>query len=202
LQKLHAILKDPCLSSDNPHKSEIARYVSKDKKIYGITYKEFLRHRNNEYMGCEVINGFMDLLEEKYNNMGKNKFFSHQFFHTVLDEKMSRSNADVPSKLTKMVNDNKDNWNKIWERLFFPVHVMPDHWILIVLDKTTKQVMVFDSVNKSNQYQAKKILNLVNKMEGSTAEWSIITNERALTFNDKVMQFIAATSPVGMLGNW
>jgi hypothetical protein len=37
--------------------------------------------------------------------------------------------------------------------------------------------MVFDPVEKSNKYQAEKILNLVNEMEGSTAEWSIITNE-------------------------
>jgi Ulp1 family protease len=129
-------------------------------------------------MGCEVINGFMHLLEEKYNNMGKNKFFSHQFFPTVLDEKMSRSNADVPSRLTKMANTNKDNWNNTWERLFFPINVWDNHWILIVLDKTTKQVMVFDSVKKSNKYQAEKILNLVNEMEGSTAEWSIVTNEQ------------------------
>ena len=38
--------------------------------------------------------------------------------------------------------------------------------------------MVFDSVKKSNKYQAEKILNLVNEMEGSTAEWSIVTNEQ------------------------
>ncbi len=178
MQKLHAILKDPRLSPDNPHKSEIAHYVSKDKKIYGIAYEEFLRHRKNDYMGCEVINGFMDLLEEKYNNMGKNKSFYHQFFHTVLDEKMSRSKTDVPLKLTKMVNHNKDNWNNTWERIFFPINIWDNHWILIVLNKTMKQVMVFDSVNKSNQYQAKKILNVVNEMEGSTAEWSIVTNDQ------------------------
>jgi Ulp1 family protease len=178
LQKLLAILKDPRISPDNPQKSEIAHYVSEDKKLYGISYEEFLRHRENDYMGCEVINGFMHLLEEKYNNMGKNKFFSHQFFSTVLDEKMSRSNADVPSRLTKMANTNKDNWNNTWERLFFPINVWDNHWILIVLDKTTKQVMVFDSVKKSNKYQAEKILNLVNEMEGSTAEWSIVTNEQ------------------------
>jgi hypothetical protein len=115
-------------------------------------------------MGCEVINGFMHLLEEKYNNMGKNKFFSHQFFPTVLDEKMSRSNTDVPSKLTKMVNDNKDNWNKIWERLFFPVHVWPNHWILIVLDKTVKQVIVCDPISVTNQYHTKIVLNLVKEI--------------------------------------
>jgi hypothetical protein len=117
-------------------------------------------------------------LEEKFNNEGKNKFFSHQFFSTVLDEKMSRSNADVPSRLTKMAHINKGNWNNTWERLFFPINVWDNHWILIVLDKTTKQVMVFDSVKKSNKYQAEKILNLVNEMEGSTAEWSIVTNEQ------------------------
>ncbi len=38
--------------------------------------------------------------------------------------------------------------------------------------------MVFDSVKKSNQYQAEMIFNLVKEMGGSTAEWSIITNEQ------------------------
>jgi hypothetical protein len=37
-----------------------------------ITNKKFLRHCNNGYMGCEVINGFMSLLEENFNNVGKN----------------------------------------------------------------------------------------------------------------------------------
>jgi hypothetical protein len=49
-----------------------------------------LRHCNNGYMGCEVINGFMSLLEEIFNNEDKNKFNSQQFFDIILDEKISR----------------------------------------------------------------------------------------------------------------
>jgi hypothetical protein len=91
LQKLHQILNDPCVSPDNPKRSEIAHFVNEQPKSYGITYIEFLRHRNNEYMGCEVINRFMHLLREQFDNCGKNRFFPTQFFPTVLDEKISRS---------------------------------------------------------------------------------------------------------------
>jgi len=41
-------------------------------------------------MGCEVINGFMFMLREQFNNGGKNHFFPTQFSPTVLDEKVSR----------------------------------------------------------------------------------------------------------------
>jgi Ulp1 family protease len=59
-------------------------------------------------------------------------------------------------------------------KAFFPVHVWPDHWILIVLDKTVKQVIVFDPIRVTNQYHTKLVLNLVKEMEGSTAEWTIV----------------------------
>ena len=61
-------------------------------------------------------------------------------------------------------------------KVFFSVHVWPDHWILIVLDKTVKQVIVFDPIRVTNQYETKLFLKLVKEMEGSTAEWTIVTN--------------------------
>jgi len=78
------------VSPDNPNQSEIAHFVDGSGKNYGITYIDFLRHQNKEYMGCEVINGFMFMLREQFNNGGKNHFFPTQFSPTVLDEKVSR----------------------------------------------------------------------------------------------------------------
>jgi hypothetical protein len=74
----------------------IVHYVDEEEKCYGFSYEAFLWLCNNGYMGCEVINGFMSWLKEKFNNEGKNKFFPHQFFHTVLDEKISRINKGEP----------------------------------------------------------------------------------------------------------
>jgi hypothetical protein len=58
------------------------------------------------------------------------------------------------SQLMQYVNNNsiKDFWTNTWERLFFPINVYNNHWILIVVDKIAKQVMVFDSLAISNQY--------------------------------------------------
>jgi hypothetical protein len=77
LQKLHKVLKDSHVSPDNPHQSEIVHYADEEEKCYDISYEAFLRHHDNGYTGCKVINGFMSLLEEKFNNEGKNKFFPH-----------------------------------------------------------------------------------------------------------------------------
>ena len=82
-----------------------------------LSCDEFFRHRNSEYMGCEVINGFMHLLREQFNNGSKNIFFPTQFFPNVLDEKISRSKQGEQSKLTNYVNSNKDEWKNNWEEL-------------------------------------------------------------------------------------
>jgi hypothetical protein len=118
LQKLHQILTDSHVSPDNPNRSEIAHFVDEQGKNYGITYINFLRHHNNEYIGCEVINGFMFLLREQFNNGGKNHFFPTQFFPAVLDEKISRSKQGEQSQLTNFVNSNKNEWKNYWEKLF------------------------------------------------------------------------------------
>jgi hypothetical protein len=110
LQKLYQILNDSCVSPDNPEQTEIAHFVNEQPKSYGITDFEFFRHRNNEYMGCEVINRFLQLFREQFDNIGKNCFFPTQFFPTVLDEKISRSKHGEQSQLTNYVNLNKDEW--------------------------------------------------------------------------------------------
>jgi hypothetical protein len=70
-------LKDSQVALDNLHQSEVVHYIDEEEKCYGISYKELLRHCDNGYVDFEV-NGFMFLLEDKFNNKGKNKFFPHQ----------------------------------------------------------------------------------------------------------------------------
>jgi hypothetical protein len=180
LQKLHQILIDPRVSPDNPKPSEIAHFVDEKRKSYGITYIEFLRHQNNEYMGCEAINGFMFLLREQFNNDGKNFFFLTQFFPVVLDEKISRSKQGEQLQLTNFVNSNKDEWKNNWEKLYFPINVHGNHWSLILVDKLVKEVMVFDSIAYINQYHVDKIFDLVKMMEDSTTTWKTIADSQTL----------------------
>jgi Ulp1 family protease len=171
-------LNDPRVSPDNPKCSEIAHFVNEQPKSYGITYIEFLRHRNNEYMGCEVINGLMHLLREQFNNGGKNRFFPTQFFPTILDEKISRSKQGEELQLTNYVNLNKNEWKNSWEELYFPNNVHDNHWILILVDKPAKAVVVFDSIANINQYHVNKIFDLVKLMEECTTTWSTIDNSQ------------------------
>jgi hypothetical protein len=149
-------------------------------------------------MGYEVIDGFISLLEDKFNNEGKNKFFPHQVFHTVLDEKISRLKKGEPSKLTKMVDSDsiKDNWNNTWERLFSSINVYDNYCILIVVDKIVKHWLLI-------------IHTMWVRFSTWLKTWEIVPStgvillmSKILILNDKQTKSIVDTLPVGMLRNW
>ncbi len=73
-------------------------------------------------------------------------------------------------------NASGDEWKNNWEELYFPINVHDNHWILILVDKPAKAVVVFDSIAYFNQYQVNKIFDLVKMMEDSTTAWSTIDN--------------------------
>jgi hypothetical protein len=81
-------VEDECLMSNlNDELHEYAVYENQTSRMFGIKYADFLAYKESEYTGCDVINGYMHLLEETYNNGGKNKFFAHQFFINVIEDK-------------------------------------------------------------------------------------------------------------------
>jgi Ulp1 family protease len=118
--------------------------------MFGIKYEDFWMYREGKYMGCEIANGYMHLLEETYNNGGKNKFFAHQFFIGVLEDEMT---------FERVVNkqDFKKDWAK-WEKLFFPTQ-HNDHWLLIVADKVNIEILIYDSLAHANKHHFMSYLN-------------------------------------------
>jgi hypothetical protein len=75
------------MSNLNDELHEYAVYENQTSRMFGIKYADFLAYKESEYTGCDVINGYMHLLEKTYNNGGKNKFFAHQFFINVIEDK-------------------------------------------------------------------------------------------------------------------
>jgi hypothetical protein len=75
------------MSNLNGDLQEYAVYGNQTARMFGIKYADCLAYKESEYMGCDVINGYMHFLEETYNNGGKNKFFAHQFFINVIEDK-------------------------------------------------------------------------------------------------------------------
>ncbi len=81
MQKLNQIVEDEYLMSDlNDDLQEYTVYGNPTARAFGIKYADFLACKESKYTGCDIVNGYMHLLEETYNNGGKNKFFAHQFF--------------------------------------------------------------------------------------------------------------------------
>jgi hypothetical protein len=80
MQKVHQIVDDNYLMSDlNNGIQEYAVYGNPTAKMFGIKYVDFLAYNESKYMGCNVVSGYMNLLEALYKKGGKNKFFGHQF---------------------------------------------------------------------------------------------------------------------------
>jgi Ulp1 family protease len=71
-------------------------------------------------------------------------------------------------------------WKNNWEKFYFPINVYGSHWILILVDKLAKEVVVFDSVAYINQYHVDKIFNLVKMLEDCTTTWKTIANSQNL----------------------
>jgi len=88
MQKLNQIVEDNYLMSDfHDNLQEYASYGNRTARAFGIKYADFLAYKESKYTGCDVVNGYMHLLEEMYNNDGKTTFFAHQFFIKVIEDK-------------------------------------------------------------------------------------------------------------------
>jgi hypothetical protein len=148
------------MSNLNGDLQEYAVYGNQTARMFGIKYADCLAYKESEYMGCDVINGYMHFLEETYNNGGKNKFFAHQFFINVIEDK-----ATFEKVVSKW--DVKKGWAK-WEKLFFPLQ-HNKHWFLIVADKVKEEILVYDSLahdNKHHLYGVKKTHRQNENKEG------------------------------------
>jgi len=87
-------------------------------------------------------------------------------------------------------------------KLYFPINVYGNHWILILVDKPAKEVVVFDSIAYINQYHVDKIFDLVKMSEDSTSTWKTFSNSQNLHIQRQKIKLIVDILSVGMLGNW
>jgi Ulp1 family protease len=178
LEKLHQIVHDNyVISNKNDALQEIAVYVHPTRPLYRITYEDFQKYREGKFAGCKVVNGYMHLLEETYNNDEKNKFFAHQFFPTVLESAWDAEQKKKGTPFEKLVQSDefKKDWAK-WEKLHFPMH-KNDHWFLIVADKAKKEILIYDSLAHANKYHFEVTLKLINKRKKRNEQWTVNTQQ-------------------------
>jgi len=96
LQKLNEICRSPLCSNSHRHRFEIAHYVENGWMCkYPLTYIDFIKFRERNFTGCEVINGYIHLLQKEFSDGGKNHFFDNKFFDTVIDENITLLNGEL-----------------------------------------------------------------------------------------------------------
>jgi hypothetical protein len=168
MQKLHQIVEDEYLmSSLNNDLREYAVHGNPTTRVFGTKYADFLAYKESGYTGCDIVNGYMHLLEETYNNGGKNRFFPHQFFINVMNK------ATFERVVSK--RDFKKGWAK-WEKLFFPIQ-HNNHWFLIVADKVKEEILVYDSLPHNNKHHFYGVKKLIDRMKTKKGNWIVDTQQ-------------------------
>jgi hypothetical protein len=92
------------------------------------------------------------MLEEEYKD-GKNKFFAHKLFETVIETAWDKKKKGQETPFTKMVNTQTSR------------KVGKTHWILIAVNKVKREIKFYDSLGNKSKYNFDMILLLVNKMK-------------------------------------
>ena len=107
LQKLNEICRSPLCSNSHRHRFEIAHYVENGwMRKYPLTYIDFIKFRERNFTGCEVINGYIHLLQKEFSDGGKNQFFDHNFFDTVVNQDIKLLNGEL-SKIDRLKKKKK-----------------------------------------------------------------------------------------------
>ena len=81
---------------------EPANYVKNGRlRQYPLLYIDFIKFKERNFTGCEVINGYIHLLQKEFSDGGKNQFFDHNFFETVVNQDIKLLNGEL-SKIDRL----------------------------------------------------------------------------------------------------
>ena len=166
-EKLVEICSNRNCTTSSRYRYDVAFFVDDQNNNFGIKHMDFYKYKTNSFTSCDVISGYFYLLDKDLGG-GENKFFSTQFFKTCIED------ATTMRKMTEF----KNKFKTIWKKLFFPINVNSNHWILLTIDKEEKAVKVFDSLGKKNEYYTSTLMKLVNKIKKKDEQWVVLDNSK------------------------
>jgi Ulp1 family protease len=126
---------------------EINRIIVVSSSTVDFTLRKFLCLRERQWLNDEVINFYMDLLGNHYNNPLNNALSSHYYYSSFFFAKLyfdhNTYNYEAIKKWSKKVNVFEQ------EKLFFPI-IYNSHWTLAVIFMHKKEIHYYDSMMGNN----------------------------------------------------
>ncbi|GAB1220859.1 hypothetical protein ENUP19_0060G0038 [Entamoeba nuttalli] len=132
-----------------------------------IGISELLKSLRTEWLGDEVVNGFIELLQNK--RIG----FLNSFFFTKLSKNWSLSGNRIDYENSKRWVKNNDLFS--YEKVLIPVNISNTHWVLCVIDNDEHTISVYDSLSggRSCQNISLKIAAFVRRLADETGHLGI-----------------------------
>jgi sentrin-specific protease 1 len=155
-------------------KEENETVTSKFSDLVLMNRKSFSGLRKLQYLNDEVIN-FYGLLLKQCDKSNQNHYFSTQFYSSLRFKGRFDLNATLPFL-------NKVNVFKK-KRIFFPIHVFPNHWALVVVSFVTRSISYYDSLYRP---LAGEIINhdILQWLLFAAFEWKQVINFNDWTLNE------------------
>jgi Ulp1 family protease len=100
---------------------------------------------------------------------GENEFFAVSFFGTCIEDTM----------MLRKMTEFKNEFKTLWKKLFFPINVYSNHWILLTIDIDEKAVEVFGSLGQKNEHFTKALLKVINQLKKKDEQWVVLDNSTA-----------------------
>jgi Ulp1 family protease len=168
-EKLDFILQSPYVRGE--HDDFVAFYVDEGNNNFPIQFVDFRRYNSELFIRDTVIDGFFWLLNEQFRStdlaFGKSYWYSRYMVH-------SDANSNQLKKVMSGVHDDM-------EKLFLPIFIHGNHWILGVIHFTVRLVEIYDSLDGNNEDVASVIVNRMSDLYGKRKFWTFQINYRNST---------------------
>jgi sentrin-specific protease 1 len=135
-----------CFVNDKKTEAEIVTYKFCDSVV--MNKKSFSGLRKSTYLNDEVINFYGRLLKQA-DKSNQYFYFSTHFYATL------RYCGKLVMESTRVFFTNVNVFEK--NKIFIPVHIIPNHWALVVVDFVSHSISYYDSMYFP--MAGKKILN-------------------------------------------
>ncbi len=159
--RLLSVLKSDFTQPGSLFTKKTALYVDVENRDRWLTYKDFVRCKEKEYISSNVVNAYFWLLDQKFEDMK----FGDSFVYSAMEDKFFEDDKLKRQLLAK--------WPESIDALFLPINIDDIHWILAVVNKRVKTIDVYDSLRYKNGKEIKLLIKKLDMVLDNNSVWKV-----------------------------
>ena len=159
--RLLSVLKSDFTQPGSMFNKKIALYVDVENRDRWVTYKDFIRYKEKDYISSNVVNAYFWLLDQRFENIK----FGDSFVYSAMQDEYFEDDKLKRQILAK--------WPESIDALFLPINIDDNHWILAVVNKRVKTIDVYDSLRYKNGKIIKLLFNNLDMVLDNNSVWKV-----------------------------